>query len=125
MAFLVSSSGFKVCKPVVIGKSKVPRCFGKLPNLSTPHGMQYFLSKKTYMTTEIMIQVLTALNRKLEVENQKVLLFLDNAPSHPETLQGTLRTSSLYSHPKLPLLNYTFLMLVSFDILRISIASSF
>ena len=29
-------------------------------------------------------------NRKLNVENQKVLLFLDNAPSHPETLQGKL-----------------------------------
>ena len=28
-----------------------------------------------------------ALDRKLDVENRKVLLFLDNAPSHSETLQ--------------------------------------
>ena len=39
------------------------------------------------MTTEIMIQViLTALDCKLDFENQKVLLFLDNAPSHSKTL---------------------------------------
>ena len=35
-----------------------------------------------------MIQVLIALDRKLDVENQKVLLFLDNAPPHPENPPG-------------------------------------
>ena len=69
MTFLVPSSGFKVCKPVVIGKSKVPRCFRKLPNPSKPYGMQYFHSKKVWMTIEIMVQVLTALDHKLDVEN--------------------------------------------------------
>ena len=53
--------------------------------------MQCFHSKKVWMTTEMMIQVLTALDRKLDVENRKVLLFLDNAPSHPETLQGNFK----------------------------------
>ena len=72
----VFSSGFKVCKPVVIGKSKVPRCFQKLPDLSKPYGMQYFRRKQTWMTTEVMSQALTALDRKLNVENRKVLLFL-------------------------------------------------
>ena len=46
VAFFVASSGFKVCKPVVIGKSKVPRCFRKLPNPSKSYGMQYFHCKK-------------------------------------------------------------------------------
>ena len=72
----VFSSGFKVCKPVVIGKSKVPRCFQNLPDLSKPYGMQYFCRKQTWMTTEVMSQALTALDRKLNVENRKVLLFL-------------------------------------------------
>ena len=54
VAFFVSSSGFKVCKPVVIGKSKVPRCFRKLPNPKS-YGMRYFHSKKAWMTTEIVI----------------------------------------------------------------------
>ena len=83
--FFVSLSGFKVCKPVAIGKSKVPRCFRKLPNSSKPYGVQYLHSKKS-SETEIMIQVLTAVDRKLDVENRKVLLILDNSPSHPETL---------------------------------------
>ena len=69
VAFSVSSSGFKVCKPVVIGRSKVLPYFRKLRNPFKPHGMQYFPSKKAWMTTEIMIQVLTALDRKLDVEN--------------------------------------------------------
>ena len=86
VAFFVSLSGFKVCKPVAIGKSKVPRCFRKLPNPSKPYGVQYLHSKKSWMATEIMIQVLTAVDRKLDVENRKVLLFRDNSPSHPETL---------------------------------------
>ena len=57
--------------------------------------MQYFHSKKTWMATEIMIQVLTALDRKLDVESRKVLLFLHNAPSQPETLQGNLKNIKL------------------------------
>ena len=55
VAFFVSSSGFKVCKPVVVGKSKIPRCFRKLPNPCKPFGMQYFYCRKALMRTEIMI----------------------------------------------------------------------
>ena len=40
VAFFASSSGFNVCKPVVIRKSKVPRCFQKLHYSSKPYGMQ-------------------------------------------------------------------------------------
>ena len=36
VAFFVSSSGFKVCKPVIIGKGKALGCFRKLPK---PYGM--------------------------------------------------------------------------------------
>ena len=52
------------------------------------------------MTTEITIQVLTALDRKLDVENGKVLLFLDNAASHPETIQGNLKNIKPVLLPK-------------------------
>ena len=52
------------------------------------------------MTAEIIIQVLTALGCKLDVENRKVLLFLYNAPSHPETLQGNLQNIKLVFLPK-------------------------
>ena len=52
VAFFVSSSGFKICKPVVIRKSKVTRCFRKLHNPSKSYGMQYFRNKKAWITTE-------------------------------------------------------------------------
>ena len=100
VAFFLSSSGFKLCKPVVIGKSKVPRCLRNLPNPSKLNIMQYFHSKNALMTTEIMIQVLTALDHKLDVKNRKVLLLLDNAPSHPETLQKNLKNIKLVFLPK-------------------------
>ena len=76
------------------------RCFRKLPNPSKPYGMRYFHSKKAWMTTEIMIQVLATLDRKLDAENRKVLLFIDNTPSHPETLQGNLKNIKLVFLPK-------------------------
>ena len=52
------------------------------------------------MTTEIMIQVLTALDCKLDVENRKVLLFLYNASSHSEIIQGNLKNIKLLFLPK-------------------------
>ena len=125
MAFLLSSSRFKVCKSVVIGISKVPRCFGKSSNSSKQYGMQYFYSKKAWVTKEIVIQILTALDLILDVENRKGLLFLDNTPSHPETLQENLKTSGLCFCSKISLFNYSLVMLVSSEILRLSIASSF
>ena len=51
------------------------------------------------MTTEIMIQVLTALDRIVEVENQ-VLLFLDKAPFHLEPSSEILKNIKLVFLPK-------------------------
>ena len=51
VAFFVSSSGFKLFKPVVNGKCKVPRCFPKLPDPSKPYAMRYYHSKKAWVTT--------------------------------------------------------------------------
>ena len=84
--------------------------------------MQYFHSKKAWMAIEIMIQVLAALDRKLDVENRKGL-FPDSASFHPETLQGNLK--SLCFYPKIPLFNYSLVMLVSSEVLRLSITSKF
>ena len=42
LQFFVSSSGFKVFKPGVIGKGTVPWWFWKLHNPSKSYGMQYF-----------------------------------------------------------------------------------
>ena len=51
-------------------------------------------------TQQSMIQVLTALDHKVDVENWKVLLVLDNASPNPETLQGNLKNIKLVFIPK-------------------------
>lgn len=68
--------------PLVIGKSKNPRCFkgahvDKLP-------LEWVSNKKAWMTTEIMISWLKKIDTKMKKQRRKVLLFLDNASSHPK-----------------------------------------
>ena len=50
------------------------------------------------MTTEIMASVLGKINRQMDVAKRKILLFMDNAPCHPESL------SERYSNIKVVLL---------------------
>ena len=95
MEFFTFSCGFKVCKPVIIGKSKVPRIFGKLLNPSKPYGIRYFHSKRGWIAKEIMIQAFPVLDRKLDIKSRKVLLFLDNSPSHCETFHRNLKNIKL------------------------------
>lgn len=68
--------------PLVIGKSKNPRCFkgshvDKLP-------LEWVSNKKAWMTTEIMTRWLHKFDNRMKKQNRKVLLFLDNATSHPK-----------------------------------------
>ena len=46
-----------------------------------------------------MEHILGRLDRQLELENRQVILFLDNAPSHPETLQDPLEIIKLIFLP--------------------------
>ena len=48
--------------------------------------MPYFHVKRVWIAKEIIIQFLPISDRKLDLKNRKVLLFLDNSPSHFETL---------------------------------------
>ena len=99
-AIFVSLAGDKVCEPIVIGRSKHPRCFKKLKDRTRPLGAQYFSSKKAWMNTEIMETVLRRLDRKFANEDRNVRLFLDNATCHPPTLQDGLIRIELKFLPK-------------------------
>lgn len=75
-----SMTGEKV-DPLIIGKAKNPRCFkgshiDKLP-------VDWYSNKKAWMTRDIMSDWLMKFDRKMERQNRKVILFLDNATSHP------------------------------------------
>lgn len=68
-------------KPLVIGKSQNPRCFKSINKRNLP--VSWYANKKAWMTATIMEQFLIQLNKKMVIQKRKILLFLDNASSHP------------------------------------------
>ena len=84
VAFFANAAGERVDQPIVIWKSKLPRCLKKLKDPSCPVNIHYFSNPKSWMTSEVMEAVLARFNRKLVLEDRKVTFFLDNATCHPE-----------------------------------------
>ena len=82
IALFVNAAGEKIDEPVVIWKSKKPRFFKRLSDKSGPTDVHYFPSPKSWMTSDVMQAVLTLCNRKLLLEQRKVVLILDNAMCH-------------------------------------------
>ena len=54
----------------------------------------------TWMTTEVMKEVLTRLNAKFKIEGQKILLLMINAPCHPESLGDSISNITIKFLPK-------------------------
>ena len=100
VAFFVNATGEKVDQPIVIWKSKLPRCFMKLQDLSRPANVHYFSNPKSWTISEVMEAVLARFNRKLEFEDRKVILFLDNATCHPESTIGQFSQIKMIFLPK-------------------------
>ena len=87
VAFFVNAAGGKELKPIVIWKSENPRCFKRLDKSQLP--VQCFSQRKSWMSGEIMNQVLPKINTQLKVRARSIIvLLMDNAGSHPEDLQG-------------------------------------
>ena len=80
LALTASMTGEKL-KPLVIGKAQKPRCFAKICPENLP--VTYRNNKKAWMTGLLMTEWLTSLDRKMKQQKRKIILFLDNAPSHP------------------------------------------
>ena len=68
-------------QPLIIGKSAKPRCFNKIKPESLP--VMYRNNKKAWMNSYLFEEWLKKLNRKMKSQNRNILLFIDNAPSHP------------------------------------------
>ena len=73
-------------QPIVIWKSQLPRCFKKFQDTSRPANVNYFSNPKSWMTSEVMEAPLVRFNKKLAFEHRKVILFIDNATCHPESM---------------------------------------
>ena len=84
----MNATGSDKILPVVIGKSKRPRCFGKTfdPNLL----LHYYYNTKAWMTGTVFEDWMMKWNNKLKKAGRNVLLLLDNASSHviPDSLSN-------------------------------------
>ena len=98
-AFFVNAAGDKE-DPIVIGKSVKPRCFKHLKDKTRPSKCNYFSNAKAWMNTGIMTEVLSKLNRRLKRKNRRILLFMDNAPCHPESLKDSFSNINIVFLPK-------------------------
>ena len=54
------------------------------------------------MTADVMLAVLKRFNRKLLFEQRMVILFLDNASCHPETMVDSFSQIKIIFLPKTP-----------------------
>ena len=86
VAFFVNAKGEKE-KPIVIRKIKNPRCFKNLRDKRRPANVTYFSNPKSWMNSEIIIELLEGINRRMRREQREIILFLDNAGCHPVSLQ--------------------------------------
>lgn len=68
-------------KPLVIGKSENPRCFKNIKKQNLP--VSWYANKKAWMTASLMEEWLIQLNEKMVIQKRNILLFMDNATSHP------------------------------------------
>ena len=81
LALCVSMTG-EFERPLVIGRAAKPRCFKHLCLDKLP--VTWKFNKKAWMTTELFNEWIGNFNKKMSAQNRKVLLMLDNDPSHPK-----------------------------------------
>ena len=96
-AFFVNAAGGKE-DPIVIGKSEKPRCFNNLKDISRPYKCHYVANNKAWMNSDLMLEILLSLDRRLQRQQREILLFMDNAPCHPASFH--LRNITVYFLPK-------------------------
>lgn len=71
-------SGTEKLKLFVISKTKKPRCFKGIKSLP----VDYRSNKKAWMTSSLFSEWLLNFDRKMKIENRKVLLFINNCTAH-------------------------------------------
>ncbi len=73
-------SGAEKPKLLVIGKSARPRGFPRNPSVLPVH---YESTKKAWINGKVWEKFLRQWDLSLRPQNRKILLLMDNAPSHP------------------------------------------
>lgn len=83
VALICNASGSDKRKPVVIAKSRRPRCFGK--TFDPTMYCDYYHNKKAWMTTAVFQTIVKKLDRDLRLSHRRGVLVLDNATCHNVT----------------------------------------
>jgi len=74
----VKMTGTDKLKPLIIGKSKKPRCFAGVKSFP----VDYTANKKAWMTSELFAEWLLRIDKQMKIQKRKILLFIDNCPAH-------------------------------------------
>ncbi|XP_022778989.1 tigger transposable element-derived protein 4-like [Stylophora pistillata] len=98
-AFIVNARGGKE-KPIIIGESANPKCFRGIQNRSLLP-CEYFNQPKASMNSDILMEILSKLSRRLSREDRSVILFMDNAPCHPEDVDDKFDEIKIVFFPKI------------------------
>jgi len=78
--------------PLVIGKSKRPRCFENVRTLPCKYSNQ----KNAWMTSEEFTKFVRQFDTRMRIAKRKVLLFLDNCPAHPADIPGLTNVKMVF-----------------------------
>ena len=98
-AFFANADGQKVDEPVIIWKSKKPRCFKNKKGRDLSRPLAVLANNKAWMNSEVMSDVLKRLDGKVKMHNRNVALFLDNATSRQEPIEKNLSNITLMFFP--------------------------
>lgn len=75
-----NSTGTEKLKPLMIGKSKKPRCFAGCRSLP----LDYEANKKAWMTGDLFKKWLIKTDKQMITAKRKILLFIDNCTAHTD-----------------------------------------
>ncbi|KAF0696620.1 Aste57867_12645 [Aphanomyces stellatus] len=98
VALTTNSDGSDHVEPLFIGTAARPRCFRG--RSGDDMGFDYHASKKGWMTGAIFSAYLSSLNKRMIDEGRKVLLLVDNAPSHTVDDEVRLENVKVQMLPK-------------------------
>ncbi|GBN81767.1 Tigger transposable element-derived protein 4 [Araneus ventricosus] len=85
-------TGHQKLKPLVIGRSKNPRCFKGAKSLD----VDYDFNKKSWMTSEICEKWDQKLDKRMIAECRKIALVFDNCPAHPKEIRQKLKNVTVF-----------------------------
>ena len=86
--------------PIIVGRILIPRCFKNVKDKRRPCGSYHYANKKAWMDSELMEEILRTLSRKCAANDRKILLLIDNTPSHPESFSDCFSHVQIVFLPK-------------------------